>query len=93
MFIAPFKRKVITICMYRNDSSTVTGTRLLKLLPHSLGVTHRGSSLFCYSVTYLEYKTACRIVYVIPLSHIIDIRELAMKFLLFDRELYFISYS
>ena len=52
----------------------------LKLLPHDLGVAYRGPSLVCYSVT--EYKSACRVVYAIPLSHISDIRELAMAFLL-----------
>ena len=57
----------------------------LKLLPHSLGVAYRSSSLVCYSVTYLEYKSACRVVYAIPLSHISDIRELAMEFFIIDR--------
>ena len=52
----------------------------VKLLPHSLGVAYRGSSLVCYSVTYLEYKSACRVVYAILLSHISDIRELSMEF-------------
>ena len=65
----------------------------LKLLPHDLGVAYHGSSLVCYSVTYLEYKSACRVVYAIPLSHISDIRELAMEFVIIDRELYFKSYA
>ena len=55
----------------------------LKLLPHSLGVVYRGSSLVCYSVTYLDYKSACRVVYAIPLSHISDIRELPFFFHLY----------
>ena len=50
---------------------------------------HRGAGLVCYSVTYLKYKSACRAVYAIPLSHISDIRELARNFLESDRELYF----
>ena len=56
----------------------------LKPLPRDLGVAYRGSILVCYSVTYLEYKSACRVIYAIPLSHISDIRELAkpMAFLL-----------
>ena len=68
-------------------------TGYLKLLPHSVGVAYRGSSLVCYSVTYLEYKSACRVVYAIPLSHLSDIRELAMDFLFIYRELYFKSYA
>ena len=43
-------------------------------------VAYCGSSLVCYSVTYLEHKSACRVVYAIPLSHISDIRELAIDF-------------
>ena len=62
--------------------TTLLQNYYLKLLPHSLGVAYRGSSLVCYSVTYLEYKSACRVVYTISLSHISDIRELAMAFLL-----------
>ena len=54
----------------------------LNQIPHSLGVAYRGSSLVCYSVTYLEYKSACLVVYAITLWHISDIRELAMEFLL-----------
>ena len=38
---------------------------------------------------YLEYKCACRAVYANPLSHISDIRELAMEFCACDRDLYF----
>ena len=53
----------------------------LKLLRHSLGVAYHGSSLVCYSFTYLEYKSACRVVYAISLSHISDIRESDMEFL------------
>ena len=53
------------------------GSKGLRLLPHA-------SSLVCYSVTYLEYKNAfCRVVYAIPLSHVRDIRELAMEFFTF----------
>ena len=37
----------------------------------------------------MEYKSACRAVYAIPLSHIRDIRELARNLLESDRELYF----
>ena len=37
----------------------------------------------------MEYKSACRAVYAILLSHISDIRELARIFLESDRELYF----
>ena len=58
---------------------------ILKLLPHSLGEAYRVSSLVCYSVTYLEYKSACRVVYAMPLSHISDIRELAMEYFIIDR--------
>ena len=54
-----------------------------------LAVAHCGAGLVCYSVTYLEYKSACRAVYAIPLSHIRDIRVLARNFLESDRELYF----
>ena len=54
-----------------------------------LAVAHRCEGLVCYSVTYLEYKSACRAVYAIPLSHISDIRESARNFLESDRELYF----
>ena len=58
----------------------------LKLRPHSLGVAYRGSSLVCYNVTYLEYKSACGVVvYAIPVSHITDMRELAMDVLQCDR--------
>ena len=39
----------------------------------------------------MEYKSACRAVYAIPLSHISDIRELAMELFACDRELYFKS--
>ena len=56
---------------------------------HDLAVAHRGAGLVCYSVTYLEYKSACRAVYAIPLSHISDIRELARHLLESDRGLYF----
>ena len=55
---------------------------------HDLAVAHRGAGLVCYSVTYLEYKSACRAVSAIPLSHISDIRELARILLESDRELY-----
>ena len=61
----------------------------LNLHRHDLAVAHRGAGLVCYSVTYLEYKSACRAVYAIPLSHIRDIRELARNFFESDRELYF----
>ena len=61
----------------------------LNLHRHDLAVAHRGAGLVCYSVTYLEYKSACPAVYAIPLSHISDIRELARNFLESDRELYF----
>ena len=71
----------------RSFLAAIYSKPLLKLLSHSLGVA------YSYSVTYLEYKSACRVVYAIPLSHISDIRELAMEFLLFDRELYFKSYA
>ena len=54
----------------------------LKLLRHDLGIANRGSSLVCYSLTYLEYKSLYRVIYAIPLSHISDIRELAVFFLL-----------
>ena len=62
---------------------------ILNLHRHDLAVAHRGSGLVCYSVTYLKYKSACRAVYALPLSHISDIRELARNFLESDRELYF----
>ena len=62
---------------------------LLNLHRHYLAVAHRGAGLVCYSVTYLEYKSSCRVVYAIPLSHISDIRELARNFVESDRELYF----
>ena len=58
---------------------------LLNLHRHDLAVAHRGAGLVCYSVTYLEYKSACPAVYAIPLSHISDIRELARNFLESDR--------
>ena len=61
----------------------------LKLLPHDLGVAYHGSSLVYYSVTYLEYKTACRVVYAIPLSHVSDIRELAMAFAIICQRIIF----
>ena len=61
----------------------------LNLHRHDLAVAHRGAGLVCYSVTYLEYKSACRAVSAIALSHIRDIRELARNFLESDRELYF----
>ena len=57
----------------------------LKLLTRDLGVAYRGSSLVCYSVTYvwnIGHKSAFRVVYAIPLSNISDIRELAMAFFL-----------
>ena len=64
--------------------------RKLNLHRHDLAVAHRGTGLVCYSVMWLEYKSACRVVvYAIPLSHISDIRELAMELLESDRELYF----
>ena len=53
---------------------------IFKLLPWTLGVAYRGSSLVCYSVTYLEYKSPRRVVYAIPMSHISDIHELATGF-------------
>ena len=53
---------------------------LVNLHRHDLAVAHRGAGLVCYSVTYLEYKSACPAVYAIPLSHISDIRELARNF-------------
>ena len=56
----------------------------LKLL-HDLEVAYRGSSLVCYTVMYLEYKSVCRVVYGIPLLHISDIRELAMAFFIIDQ--------
>ena len=62
---------------------------ILNLHRHDLAVAHRGAGLVCYSVTYLEYKSACRAVSAIALSHISDIRELARNFLESDRELYF----
>ena len=62
---------------------------VLKLLHHA----HRSSSLVCYSVTYLEYKSVCRVVYAIPMSHISDIREFAMAFFIIDRELYIKIYA
>ena len=61
----------------------------LSLHRHDLAVAHRVAGLVCYSVARLEYKSACRAVYAIPLSHISDIRELARNFLESDRELYF----
>ena len=54
-----------------------------------LNLHRRGAGLVCYSVTFLEYKSACRAVYAIPLSHISDIRELGRNLLESDRELYF----
>ena len=63
----------------------------LNLHRHDLAVAHRGLGVVCYSVTYLEYQSACRAVYASPLSHISDIRELPMEFLKCDRELYFKS--
>ena len=60
--------------------------RKLNLHRHDLAVAHRGTGLVCYSVMWLEYKSACRVVvYAIPLSHISDIRELAMELLESDR--------
>ena len=44
----------------------------------TLGLAYHGSSLVCYSVTYVEYKSVCRVVYAIPLWLISDIRELAI---------------
>ena len=61
----------------------------LNLHRHDLAVAHRGAGLVCYSVTYLEYKSACPAAYAIPLSHISDIRESVRNFLESDRELYF----
>ena len=61
----------------------------LNLHRHDLAVAHRSTALVCYSVTYLEYKSASPAVYTIPLSHISDIREFAWNFLESDRELYF----
>ena len=40
-------------------------------------------------ITYLEYKSACRAVSAIALSHSSVIRELARNLLKSDRELYF----
>ena len=64
---------------------SILGSLISSLLPHRLGVAYRDSSLVCYRVTHLEYKSACRVVYASPLSHISDIRELAIDFFLFDR--------
>ena len=61
----------------------------LNLHRHDFAVAHRGAGLVCYSVTYLEYKSACRAVSAIALSHISDIREFARNLLESDRELYF----
>ena len=58
---------------------------MLNLHRHDLAVAHRGAGLVCYSVTYLEYKSECRPVSAIALSHISDIRELARNFLESDR--------
>ena len=58
----------------------VTKWLTLNLHRHDLAVAHCGSGLVCYSLTYLEYKSACEAVYATPLSHIGDIRELAMEF-------------
>ena len=40
---------------------------LKKKLPHDRGVAYHGSSLVCYiySVTYLEYKSACQVIYAV----------------------------
>ena len=77
-------------CVWYNSVSVS-----LKLLPHSLGVgvAYRGSSLVCCSVMYLEYNSARLVVYTIPLSHISDIRELAMEFFRVFREIYFKRYA
>ena len=64
---------------------TCIAVSLLNLHRHDLAVAHRGAGLVCYSVTYRTYKSACRAVYAIPLSHIRDIRELARNFLESDR--------
>ena len=42
----------------------------LNLHRHDLAVAHRGAGLVCYSVTYLECKSVCRVVYAIPLSQL-----------------------
>ena len=65
------------------------GKTILNLHRHDLAVAHLGAGLVCYSVTYLEYKSACPAAYAIPLSHISDIRESARNFLESDIELYF----
>ena len=59
-----------------------TMTKFLILHDHVNCVAHRGSSLFCHSVTYLAYTTACQVVYVIPLAYIDDICELAIKLII-----------
>ena len=64
-----------------SSRATLSESRELNLHRHDLAVAHRGAGLVCYSVTYLEYKSVCRAVYAIPLSHIRDIRELARNFL------------
>ena len=55
---------------------------ILKLLPHSLGVAYRGSSLVCHSVMYLAYSTACRVLYAVFLACIDDICVLVLKIII-----------
>ena len=81
--------KSTTVQIYVSDPTPGIRWDLLNLHHHDLAVAHRGAGLVCYSVTYLEYKSACPAVYAIPLSHISDIRELARNFLESDKELYF----
>ena len=73
----------LLVCLY--TSTCLYNMPTLNLHRHDLAVAHRGAGLVCYSVTYLEYKSACPAVYAIPLSHISDIRELARNFLESDR--------
>ena len=65
----------------------------LKLLPHSLGMAYRGSSLVCHSITCLAYSTAYGIVYVVFLACIYDSLVLALKIIISDREFFFKSYA
>ena len=62
-----------------DDKSTQKSAEIKKLLRRVHCVAHRRSSLFCNSVTYLVYTSACRVVYTIPLAYIHVICELALN--------------
>ena len=46
---------------------------VLKLLGHIDCVAYRESTLFCHSVTYMGYTTACRVICTIPVANIDNI--------------------